>query len=253
MNEIMGWLLDIYADSEDGVVLWLLGEDGRRYRLRHAFAVTFYAAGPATRLRQLWRYLQSQPVAVNLERTRREDLFSGMCTVLAVQVPNAAAQERLFQETANRFPDLDYYDADVPLALRYGAIHGTFPLARCRARVDDDGRLKRITPLESPWELDPSLPPLRVLTIEADVDPAHASPSHLELHCGRASYHLPLDNERGLLVNLKAILTNQDPDLILTRRGDTWLFPHLFELAQRCGIPFNPNRDPQRQVLQRKE
>ncbi len=148
MNEIVGWLLDVYADSKDGVVLWLLGEDGKRYRLRHWLPITFYAAGPATRLRQLWCYLQSQPVAVNLERTQREDLFTGMRTVLAVQVPNAAAQERLFQEAARFFPDLDYYDADVPLALRYGAAYGIFPLARCRARVEDEGRLKEISPLD---------------------------------------------------------------------------------------------------------
>jgi DNA polymerase-2 len=253
MNEIVGWLLDIYADSEDGAVLWLLGEDGKRYRLRHSLPITFYAAGLATRLRQLWCYLQSQPVAVNLERTRREDLFSGKRTVLAVQVLNAALQERLFQEAARLFPDLDYYDADVPLALRYGAAYEIFPLAHCRARVEGEGRLKEIIPLESRWELDPILPSLRVLTIKADIDPAHALPTHLDLCCGRASYRLALDKERALLINLNAILKNHDPDLILTRRGDTWLFPRLFELAQRCGIPFNPNRDPQRQVLQRKE
>jgi DNA polymerase-2 len=253
MNEIVGWLLDIYADSEEGVVLWLLGEDGQRYRLRHWLPINFYAAGPATRLRQLWCYLQSQPVPVNLERTQREDLFTGMRTVLAVQVLNAAAQERLFQEALRFFPDLDYYDADVPLALRYGAAYEIFPLARCRARVEGECRLKEITPLESRWELDPTLPPLRVLTIEPDADPAHATPTRLDLHCGRASYRLALDSERVLLINLNAILKTHDPDLILTHRGDTWLFPRLFELAQRCGIPFNPNRDAQRQVLQRKE
>jgi DNA polymerase-2 len=253
MNEIVGWLLDIYADSKDGVVLWLLGEDGKRHRLRHWLPITFYATGPEKRLRQLWCYLQSQPVPVNLERTQREDLFAGMRTVLAVQVPNAAAQEGLFQEAARFFPDLDYYDADVPLALRYGAAYEIFPMARCQARVDSEDRLNEITSLDARWELDPLLPPLRVLTIEADVDPAHASPTYLDLHCGRAGYHLALDNERVLLINLNAILKSHDPDLILTRRGDTWLFPRIFELAQRCGIPFNPNRDPQRQVLQRKE
>jgi DNA polymerase-2 len=253
MNEITGWLLDVYEDTREGAVLWLLGEDGSRYRLRHSLPVTFYAAGPPARLRQLWCYLQNQAVLVHLERTQREDLFTGMRTVLAVQVLNAAAQAKLFLDVAGRFPDLDYFDADIPLILRYGAAYEIFPLARCRARVDAEGRLQEITPLESRWELDPILPPLRILTIEPDVDPAHTPPAHLELRCGRAHYRLSLGQARALLVNFNAILKAHDPDLILTHRGDTWLFPHLIELAQRCGVAFNPNRDPERGVLQRKE
>ncbi len=253
MNEITGWLLDIYAHAQEGTVLWLLGEDGVRHCLRHSLTVTFFAGGPAPRLRQLWRCLREQPVPVRLERCEREDLFNGLITVLAVQALNAAAQPRLFFELASQFPDLDYYDADIPLALRYAAVYDLFPLARCRASVDCAGWLQAIVPLDSRWDLDPVHPPLRILTIAPDVDPGHAPPARLELRCGRASYRLSLDNPRALLTGLNAILKTMDPDLILTHRGDTWLFPYLFELAERCGLPFNPNRDPERQVRQQKE
>ena len=53
MTEHDGWLLDLYPDA-DGLTLWLLGDDGARRRLHHAFPVTFYAAGPFPRLRALW-------------------------------------------------------------------------------------------------------------------------------------------------------------------------------------------------------
>jgi len=45
MNEASGWLLDVYADAEDGIILWLLTDDNKRLRLQMDFAVTFYAAG----------------------------------------------------------------------------------------------------------------------------------------------------------------------------------------------------------------
>ena len=45
METLTGWLLDLRRPG-DGLVLWLLGEDGRRLRLRQPFPVTFYAAGP---------------------------------------------------------------------------------------------------------------------------------------------------------------------------------------------------------------
>ena len=45
MAEHFGWLLDVYADPQEGLVLWLLEEDGARRRLHQPFPVTFYAAG----------------------------------------------------------------------------------------------------------------------------------------------------------------------------------------------------------------
>jgi len=122
-----GWLLDLYAHPEDGVVLWLLSEDGARLRLHQPFRVTFYAAGRPEHLRNLWRYLRDQPVAVFLSRQERRDLFQDdPLTVLAVQVENAAEQPDLFRQVAKYFPALTYYDADIPLALRHAAVYATF-------------------------------------------------------------------------------------------------------------------------------
>jgi hypothetical protein len=43
MAELRGWLLDLYADASadeaDGLVLWLLAEDGRRLRLTQPFPI----------------------------------------------------------------------------------------------------------------------------------------------------------------------------------------------------------------------
>lgn len=253
MNEIRGWLLDLYEHSQQGTVLWLLGEDGQRHCLRHLLPVAFYASGPFERLRLAWRWLESQPFALCLDRTQRQDLFAGLITVLAVQLTDAAVLPHLFRQMVACFPDLDYYDVDLPLALRYAAAYDLFPLARCRALVDQQGWLQEIRALDSRWDLDPTPAPLRILTIHPDVDPVHAPPAQLELRSGRASYRLSLANPRSLLVCLNAALKAHDPDLILTQRGDTWLFPLLFELAERVAVPFNPNRDPQRQALQRKE
>ncbi|MCC7129581.1 MAG: hypothetical protein IT297_04200, partial [Anaerolineae bacterium] len=74
MNELRGWLLDIYPEAQVGAALWLIGEDGQRYHLRQPFPVTFYAAGRASTLRRLWRYLQSHPAQPVLKREERQDI-----------------------------------------------------------------------------------------------------------------------------------------------------------------------------------
>jgi hypothetical protein len=74
MIERTGWLLDVYAHPQDGLVVWLLDDDGTRRRLRQPFPVTFYAAGPPARLRAMWRFLKEQPLLLKLSRTERRDL-----------------------------------------------------------------------------------------------------------------------------------------------------------------------------------
>ena len=262
MVEYSGWLLDLYADPQDGLVLWLLGDDGERRRLRQSFPVTFYAAGPFPRLRLLWHALQAQPVAVSLARTEHRDLFQDEpVTVLAARVQNPTQQPRLFAQMAENFPDLTYYDADIPLALRHAALHGTFPMGRCRVSVDEQGWVQEMTPLETPWELDPSQPPLRLMAIKPDCNPQHAPPAALEMQCENAGYRLPLGElkeaqkwMRPLLVNLAAILRRHDPDLILTCWGDTWLMPYLLRLSRRVtGCPLPLSRETRRQAAFRPE
>lgn len=240
-----GWLLDVYADPAGGLALWLLDEDGTRRCLRQEFPVTFYVAGFPARLRLLWRFLMSLPIPLLLERTERRDLFQAEpLTVLAVQVTRPADQPGLFSRLSRDFPDLTYYDADLSLALRHAARFDTFPLAHCCIETDGNGKALAIQVLDSPWDLDPPMPPLRILSLEPDVDPAHAAPTHIWVRERRASYHLALEPVRPFLVNLAAILRRHDPDLLLTTWGDTWLLPRLLEMEQRTGLELPLNRDP---------
>jgi DNA polymerase-2 len=246
MTELTGWLLDLYA-GEQGVTLWLLGRDGRRHCLVQPFPLTFYASGPTAELRLLWKWLTSRPEPLHLARTERRDLFSGPTPVLAIEVQSPALQPGLFHAAAQAFPALSFYDADIPLALHYAAAFGTFPLGYVRLDVEEaqqGGRIRSITPLNSPWDLDPDPPPLRILMLEPDCDPAHAAPQGIIISHDGHRYRQSLEPARALLVNLRSTLERQDPDLILTAWGDTWLLPRLLELSHATGLPLPLNRDP---------
>jgi len=256
MDEYTGWLLDVYAHPQDGVVLWFMeGRDGARLRLKQCFPVTFYVSGPSERLRAAWRFLKSQTQPLTLSRAQRRDLFEDdPLEVLAVQVEQPIAQPLIFRRVARAFPDLTYYDADLPLGLRHAAVHGTFPLARCRVAADEEGWVHEIEVLDSPWDLDTLAPPLRILSVEPDVDPSHARPGQLNVRTTRGvAYRLALEPERALLINLRAILRRHDPDLLYTKWGDTWLLPLLLEISLRHRIPLPLNRDPGLGVARRAE
>ena len=258
-RECQGWLLDVFSSPRDGAVIWFLSDEGDRLRLRQPFPVTFYAAGASSCLRQLWRFLEKQPIPCELAREERRDLFVGRpVPVLRVRVPEATSQPRLFEQVAEQFPTPTYYDADLPFALRYAAVQRVFPLARCRVAFDDENTLLEIEPLDAPWDLDPEPAPLRILSIDPDVNPSHATPTSLSIHeitgaHEQRSYELRLRPERPLLINLRAILEAYDPDLLLTTWGDTWLIPELLRMSRQWRISLPLNREPARGVARKGE
>ena len=201
-DEITGWLLDVYADLEGGISLWILADDSdTRLHLRMAFPVTFYAAGDFSILRQAWRFLREKDVS--LARTRRRDLFTGEQDVLAITVPGPSRISRIFYEMSAQFPTLDYYDADIPLTLRFIARTSVYLLGRCQVKANG-GQVVEIKSLDSPWEIDPSPLPLRVLCLNPDTDPAHHPPSKLLVRHDKAAYGLPLEPRRAFLIGLRA-------------------------------------------------
>jgi DNA polymerase-2 len=273
VNQYTGWLLDVYAHPQRGVTLWLLCDDGRRLRLQQDFPVSFYAAGPPQRLRQLWTCLRSMgalegaihesPLQASpsptftLAREERRDLFTGTIPVLAARTESPAALSRLYSRLTGQFLDLTFYDADVHIAIRHAAVYGTFPLARVALEADENGSVQELVVLDSPWHLDPERPELRVMSLEPEEDPFHSDPQRFIVQTtrGRLALDLPGTPEGdspatlGLLGHL---IKQYDPDLILTAHGDTWLLPRLLEQAHKAGRDLPFNRDPDADIQYKK-
>jgi DNA polymerase elongation subunit (family B) len=242
-RELDGWLLSVYADEVDGAVVWLLSRDGKRHRLTQQFKTTFYISGDDARLKIIRDDLQSQHIPLRTNFLTRRDLYKGMLPVLAVQVDNPVAQQKLFRRIKRSFKWVRYFDAEIPFSIRYGVSKKVFPMAHCLVQVDDRDQILAINTLDGLWETVYDLPPLRALAIEPDADPEHATPTCLSIQYEDISVTLNLSDEPELLIGLQRILDEYDPDVIFTRWGDSWLFPFLFESVERHKVEFNPSRD----------
>lgn len=252
--ECTGWLLDLYPDRHDGITLWIITLSGRRLRLHQQFLIKFSLAGSPDRLRSAWIWLRQQPIPVELGRDQGRDIFlSEPVTLLTVEV-DAAIQSRLFSKLSKAFPDLTYYDADIQLSLRHAAIYNSFPLCPCRITYDSDGEVTSFISLESPWEIDPDPVPLRVLHLEPDLNPQHTDPYSLLVYDDAdLSVELPLDNSKKLLQDLAQILNDHDPDILLTKHGDSWILPLLLRMSRALNFPLPLNRDPDQNFIFKKE
>ncbi len=87
--------------------------------------------------------------------------------------------------------------------------------------------------LDTPWDLDPAPAPLRVMELEPDTTPITRAPRALMVRLERCTYRFPFDAPRPLVINLRALIRRHDPDLLLTRWGDTWLLPSCWSWSTR--------------------
>jgi DNA polymerase-2 len=253
MAPTFGWIFDIYP-AADGMVVWLLDEDGRAHLLRDTFSPCFYVRGPRQELRAVCRMLRAQRAPVTLRRTERLDLFLDRAVeVLEVGVRIPRLLGRLFHQTAEFRPDLTYYDADIALPQRYALARDVFPLAYCAVEQERE-RIQSIEALDSPWEIDYRLPPLRVMTLQlADQsrDPGRGHRGDLLVEIGGETFRFPHSKGRQLLLGMRHLLERFDPDALVSTYGDNYILPRLLELSRHYGIPLPLNRD-RTKTVQRK-
>ena len=257
MAEYQGWYLDVNAHPKEGIVFWMICEDGERRKFRQRFPVAFYVTGELYRLRQIWRYLRKRfPKLAHLSLEHKHDLFAGEMEVVRVEIGQPARLSYIFFQCLRQFPDLDFYNTDIPLAIRFGAPHQLYPLAKCKVTThkDDSGEeyLLTIKVLEKFKNITVEPPPIRILSITPDVDPGYAPPIYVKTHFGSHSQRITVEKSPLFLQRIKSAIKRHDPDLILTKWGDTWLFPLLYEIAEEHNIPFNPNRGDDDSVVRRK-
>lgn len=245
---LRGWIFDVYAEPQQGAVVWFIDENGGRHRFTQPLPITFYAGGEPTNRDELASYLAKSRIP--FREIKRVHLFQGEIDVLALRIPLGAMQRGIYRRLQELFPRLDYYDADLPLSTHYFASTGAFPLAFCTLQVNATGNILSVQVLDDRWSLKPKFPPVRALRIAPVGSPRKGTPSGLRLEIGNQTSTESTNNPRLLLEHLNQILAEFDPDIIHTRYGDSWLFPYLFKVAKQTRVRFNPNRDQNRAPIQ---
>ncbi|MFN2304873.1 MAG: DNA polymerase domain-containing protein [Anaerolineales bacterium] len=249
MLEFTGWLLDLFEDPREGLILYFIDESGARRRLSRPFPVTFYALGSDAELRALWQHLSDRFQELSLSRAQQMDVFQRQAvTALGITANNPYEVRKTFYQIANAFPQLEYANADLQISLRFTAETDAFPLSHCRVLADEKSQLKEIEVLEDAWKLKTRPVPLRIMSLTPDVPPHHAPPHYLQIEIEGETYHFDLCTWRPLLINLRALIQRYDPDLLLTDWGDTWLLPLLLQQSEKYHISLGLNRESGRGV-----
>lgn len=225
-----GWILDVSPDSKKDLMdIWVVEENGKRSRLSHWYRPVITVSGDKDRLRDLSEFISV------LEGVRSCDTDRAILDVhhehesdcLRVEISDYGKMREIARsiERAGRYRDFSLYDVDIRLATRYMERHGIYPLAHV-----DIGRDYRV--LDDPdWGSEP-LPPLKALSLH--VKPRKSGPVPLmsdpigSVTLGDRTFESP---EEDMIRDLVRGIAGEDPDILVTAGGDSFVFPYLYHRA----------------------
>jgi DNA polymerase-2 len=259
-----GWLLDV-STTEGGVILWVKrATDKKVIRIFQEFFPEFFAV-PRDRigynLERTQSLLENHPDVktaricekyIDLDDHQKTKIFG-----VAVVSPS------LFKKTIKEINNLDLftlYNTDLPITQMYFYVNDLFPFAYCHFRVEapNHQKIPRLVELEvkdDNEELFYDLPPLKAVWLDIKVQQQGIKPYFNE-PLGYAEISI-IENDRNWNVpradgaikkkrilidkgdeieNLKMIskvIEKLDPDIILTKGGDEFIFPYLSARASR--------------------
>jgi len=238
-----GWILDLYPGRPGEMVVWLKLEDGRTRRLVDRWSPSLFVASDSRA--DLVRLAESADVRNYGSFTRfvnkRERLTDREASeVLEVCLLDATKTMELARriERTSSFVGLRIYNCDVPPAQSYLYELDLFPMALCEVEESRDGLRWKLC--DNAWALDYDIPPLRTMKVDLSVRKAGAiakpgdALESIRLDDGREV--IDGGSEEDKILGLVRRVREADPDILLTRDGDTFLFPYLIARAAERGV-----------------
>lgn len=241
MAILEGWLFDIYPSPQGGMVVWLITCEGKPIRLYDPWRPSIYAW---TKNPEHLPFLRS-PTLLNVELAVDYKYISPSdferSKVLRLTFQRSGDIPPFLREIdPTRFTDIQLFNVDVPTPQLYLYEKNLFPLAFVRAQVESDGIAWEL--LDDAESCQYETPPLKGTSIALHVKksgkvPAFSDPIESitvtslgmvkEINCG---------SEVDKLLDLVRFVKEADPDIILTKNGDSFIFPYLVRRALQNNV-----------------
>jgi DNA polymerase-2 len=244
-GDLKGWLLDA-EPSSGGMTVWIKTEDGRNCPVLFPFSPRFCLSGSPEIVEGALRILERANILFSHQTVEKREFMSGEPRIVReIAIADPMTFSVAVRLLTKRCASLSFYDCDIPLPQRFFYETGLFPLAFVALSVDTGGRVRESACLDSPWSTDYRLPELRIVTLFPEEERGHhrhGLPPALAIGTSDGIRVLNGEEPVLLLETLNNRIRQDDPDLLLTSWGDDWIFPGLYALSARTGIPLELSR-----------
>ena len=243
-DHVRGWILDVYPSALGGFAVWIIAENEERLRLTDSFKPKIYVSGKEEGLERLasqflydgavvsWDFVQRHAKATDSEESRILEVTLKDCRT------SPSFTRRVLK--SGRYLQYNVFNCDLKHEQLYFYDHDIFPLAL--VEVESENAQLKYHLLDSAESVDYALPRLRISKIDVEVakqgkiaqisDPI----GKMIVSQGSDKVIIDLGDEQDKLLRLVRAVKEFDPDIIVTRGGDSHLFPYLVRRAVINGV-----------------
>jgi DNA polymerase elongation subunit (family B) len=243
-EHVKGWLFDVYPSAVGEMTVWIIGENGERIRLTDVFRPKIYVSGSEEDIERLasrlfvsrmvssWDFVYKYANVTDTEKSKVLEVELKDCR----QVPFFVRQVL----EAGRYLRYRVHNCDLRGDQAYIYERGIFPLALVEVDVEKAGLKYAL--LDSVESVDYQIPPLRIMRLWVDVVKkgkiANLNDPIDRIFVSQEGEEVVIDSgsEGEKLLRLVQAIKALDPDVILTRGGDSYLFPYLVRRAMLSDV-----------------
>lgn len=238
-RKLRGWILDVYPSAPQQMSVWIITENGQRIHLRDEFKPKIYVSDKENQLNSLFYnfFSDSSVDSCRFAQKYASTTASEKTQVLEVVLKDYRKVSFLVRRVlqAGRYLRYRVHNCDLKPSQVYLYERDLFPLAFVEVEVGKFGLRYRL--LDSVEIIDYRVPPLKIVRFGLEVAKknrlaAFNEPLEKAVLSGEGrAFVVDSGEERDKLLQIVETVARLDPDIILTRGGDSLVFPYLARRA----------------------
>jgi DNA polymerase I len=262
LKRLRGWLFDFYPSADGQMNVWFITENGESVRLVDEFKQKIYVSSKEDDLKKLlsclassksidsWRFVHKYADPTANSKTR----------VLEISMKNYKSTSFFVHRIlrAGQYLRYQVHNCDLKPSQVYLYERDIFPLAFVEVEVERYRLRYRL--LDSVKNVDYPIPPLEIIQLHIEIGEKKRLAAFSEplkkavLCCSDREVLVDAGDEEDRLLGLVEEVGKLDPDIIMTRGGDSFVFPYLSRRALVNNVlsSFVLSRDGSSLVAERK-
>jgi DNA polymerase elongation subunit (family B) len=244
LNPIRGWLLDVYPSGPNEMAVWIVAENEERVRLVDKFIHKIYISGSYSDLKTLSEKIKDSRSVAGLRFVEKYADFmeANKKKVLEIDITDYRRTSFFARKVLRLggYERFHLYNVDAPVSQAYLYEKDIFPLAKLMVVGSGDRIAYDI--LDSVEKVDYEIPPLRSMWLNVAIKkktPIQQFSDEIDsitLEFGNKTFILSEGSEKDKILELVKTVKKEDPDIIFTHGGDSFLFPYLAYRAFVNGV-----------------
>ena len=234
----------MYPSDLGEMTVWIIAENGERVKLSDKFQPKIYVSGRMADLSKLTDHLATSESVANWRYVEKcadfmEDKRSKVLEITTMDCRRIPYFARKLLRLGG-FQKFKLHNVDVPDAQAYFYERDIFPLAFVGVTVQGDRLAYWL--LDSVKSVDYKIPPLRLMSIRVEIAANGTVPrfndpiESIILEMDGNMIIINKGDESKKILKMAEVVKEEDPDIIFTRGGDSFLFPYLAHRALMNGV-----------------